>query len=305
MNTMMNYLKLVRWPNLLMIFLFQYLMRYTLVAPILDYQEKGLIVSHFDFALLVLSCVLIAAGGYIVNDIEDVKIDSINKENRVLINTKINVDSANNLYIILSFLGVAIGFYLTFIKEIRLIGMINLITAGLLYFYSTSYKCVPVLGNVVIAFLTALLPLLVILPEPAAMADPAVLSFAGGYIIFAFLMTLIRELIKDLEDKQGDAACGCNTLPVATGNFISKTIAFILTLLVVVLLLFIQIATKQWESLIPFLFVSLFIVLPLIFLCILIIKSNIKDEFKKASMLTKFVMFTGILSMLVFYFSTQ
>jgi 4-hydroxybenzoate polyprenyltransferase len=132
-------------------------MRYALVAPILDYQEKGLIVSHLDFALLVLSCVFIAAGGYIINDIEDVKIDSINKESRVLINAKINADSANNLYMVLSFLGVAIGFYLTFVKEIKLIGMINLITAGLLYFYSTSYKCIPVLGNIISSALSGLM----------------------------------------------------------------------------------------------------------------------------------------------------
>jgi 4-hydroxybenzoate polyprenyltransferase len=300
-----NYLKLVRWPNLLMISVFQYLMRYALVAPILDYQEKGLIVSHLDFALLVLSCVFIAAGGYIINDIEDVKIDSINKESRVLINAKINADSANNLYMVLSFLGVAIGFYLTFVKEIKLIGMINLITAGLLYFYSTSYKCIPVLGNIIIALLTALLPLLVVLPEPAAMNDQAVLSFTGGYIIFAFLMTLIRELIKDLEDKKGDAECGCKTLPVVVGNFAVKIITFLLIVVVIVLLILIQIATKQWESIIPFLYVSLFIVLPLLYLCMLIIKSNVKDQFKKASVLTKLVMFTGILSMLVFYFSTQ
>lgn len=300
-----NYLRLVRWPNLFMIFLFQYLMRYALVAPILDYQEKGLILSHIDFALLVMACVFIAAGGYIINDIEDVRIDSINKGNRVIVNAKINVDAANNLYMILSFIGLAIGFYLTFIKEIKLIGMINLITAGLLYFYSTSYKCIPILGNLIIAFLTALLPLLVIIPEPAAMSDQAVLSFAGGYIIFAFLMTLIRELLKDLEDKKGDAECGCKTLPVAVGSFPVKIITILLTIIVIGLLLFIQIATKQWESLIPFLYVSIFIVLPLMYLCLLIIKSNLKEQYKKASMLTKFIMFTGILSMLIFYFSTQ
>jgi 4-hydroxybenzoate polyprenyltransferase len=118
-------------------------------------------------------------------------------------------------------------------------------------------------------------------------------------------MTLIRELIKDLEDKKGDSECGCKTLPVVVGNFAVKIITFLLNVVVIGLLLSIQVATKQWESIIPFLYVSLFIVLPLIYLCVLIIKSNVKDQFKKASVLTKFIMFTGILSMLVFYFSTQ
>lgn len=302
---MTNYLKLIRWPNLLMIAFFQYSLRYLLVAPILDYQEKGLIITHFDFFLLVFSTLCIAAGGYVVNDIEDVVIDRINKPSRVIVGDKIKEEIANNFYTGITFLGVAIGFYLSFVQDIKLIGFIQIFSAGFLYFYATTYKCIPLLGNLIISALTGITALMVIVAEPSAMEDPAVLTFIGSYIVFAFSMTLLRELIKDLEDQKGDSMCGCRTLPVIVGNTPTKMLAGFLSLLIVITLIWIQISTKQWQSMLPFVYVTGLVTLPMLILSILIFKASDIKDFAKCAITTKLIMFTGISSIAIFYFSSK
>jgi len=302
---MTNYLKLIRWPNLLMIAIFQYALRYLLVAPILDYQEKGLIISHFDFFLLVISTLFIAAGGYAVNDIEDVAIDSINKPSRVIVSTKIKEESANNFYTAITFVGVAIGFYLSFVKDIRLIGFIQIFSAGFLYFYATTYKCIPLLGNVIIGLLTGMTALMVIIAEPAAMADPAVLTFTGSYMVFAFSMTILRELIKDLEDQKGDSTCGCKTLPVMIGSIPVKIIAGLLSLMIVTTLIWIQISTKQWQAMLSFGYVTALVTVPLLVLSFLIFKATEMKDYARCALLSKMIMFTGIISIIIIYFSSK
>ena len=288
-----------------MIAIFQYSLRYLLVAPILDYQEKGLIISHFDFFLLVFSTLCIAAGGYVVNDIEDVAIDNINKPSRVIVGAKIKEETANNFYTGITFLGVAIGFYLSFVKDIRLIGFIQIFSAGFLYFYATTYKCIPLLGNLIISTLTGITALMVIIAEPSAMEDPAVLTFIGSYIVIAFSMTFLRELIKDLEDQKGDSLCGCKTLPVAIGNIAVKVVAGSLSLIIASTLIWIQISTKQWQSMLPFAYVASLITLPLLILSYLIFKASEINEFAKCAFLAKLIMFTGISSIVIFYFASK
>lgn len=302
---MKHYLQLIRWPNLLMIAIFQYALRYLLVFPILDYQEKGLIISHVDFFFLVLSTVCIAAGGYAVNDIEDVAIDTINKPSRVIVGTKIKEDTANNFYTAITFVGVAFGFYLSFVKDIRLVGFIQIFSAGFLYFYATTYKCIPLLGNLIIGLLTGMTALLVIIAEPAAMEDPAVLMFTGSYMVFAFSMTVLRELIKDLEDQKGDSTCGCKTLPVMIGSIPVKIIAGLLSSLIVTTLIWIQISTKQWQAMLSFTYVTALVTVPLLILSILIFRAKEIKDFARCAVLSKMIMFTGIISIAIFYFSSK
>jgi 4-hydroxybenzoate polyprenyltransferase len=288
-----------------MIAIFQYALRYLLVFPILDYQEKGLIISHIDFFLLVLSTVCIAAGGYAVNDIEDVAIDSINKPSRVIIGPKIKEDTANNFYTAITFIGVAFGFYLSFVKDIRLVGFIQIFSAGFLYFYATTYKCIPLLGNVIIGLLTAMTALLVIIAEPAAMEDPAVLMFIGSYMVFAFAMTLLRELVKDLEDQKGDSTCGCKTLPVMIGSIPVKIFTGLISLSITTALIWIQISTKQWQAMLSFSYVTALVTIPLLILSFLIFRAKEIKDFARCAVLSKMIMFTGIISIVIFYFSSK
>ncbi|MBL7922996.1 MAG: geranylgeranylglycerol-phosphate geranylgeranyltransferase [Bacteroidia bacterium] len=300
---MVNYLQLARWPNLAMIVLLQYLVRYALASPLLEFDNKGLLLTGFEFFVLVLSCVCIAAGGYVINDIEDADIDAINKPERKIIGSGISKESAHTYYLVLTFLGIAGGFFLTYVQGYSYIAMINMVCAGLLYFYSTSYKCIPLLGNVIISLLSALVIFMVILPEPFAKENPAVMLMVGAYMFFSFITTFIRELIKDIEDLEGDRKNGCQTLPTWLGPGISKFTSIVLTLLLLVLLAGIQILSRQWETPLPFYFILVFVDFPLLILCIKLMKAREKSDYSNASLWLKITMFTGIISLAVFYYS--
>ena len=286
-----------------MLGLMQFFFRYFIAIPILALEEKHAGLSTIQFGLIVLSCILIAAGGYVINDIEDVGIDRINKPEKTYVGTNIKINTAYSLYLALTLTGISIGFYLSFCNGIRYVGVINLVVAGLLYFYSTSYKCIPVLGNVIVAIITALSVAIVVLPEPVMMNDGPVLVFCTGYAFFAFLMTFIRESLKDMEDLEGDHAHGCKTLPVVAGTKTVKVTAFLLTALSILIIAKIQWSTKQWDTIVPFTFITALIQLPLIWLSIQIIKAHDKKGFHACGNLSKLIMFTGIISMFAFYFS--
>ena len=300
---MLNYIKLIRLPNLLMIALLQMLFRYMLVEPILVEQEKALFLTPFEFGLLVISGILIAAGGYVINDIQDRAIDRINKPKKMVVWSQISEEAAYNFYMALTFSGVIIGFYLTYIRQIPLIGIINLICAGFLYFYSTSYKCIPILGNVIVSALTSFVIWMVILPEPFAVKDPIIITLAVAYVSFSFIISMVREMIKDLEDVEGDKQCGCNTLPVSFGNKVSKVSIILLTITLISTLIWIQITSKQWETPLPFYYIILAIQIPLVYLMYNLWKSSNTIMYARCSSIAKFIMFTGSISILVFYFS--
>lgn len=300
---MKQILKLIRWPNLLMMGLLQYLLRYAMAAPILEESGQGLLLEHFEFAILVVSCMLIAAGGYIINDIEDKNIDSVNHPSKQIIGQSLSEDAAFKLYAALSGAGILMGFYLTFARQYEHIAMIELVSAGLLYFYSTSYKCIPLLGNLIISALSALLVLMVILPEPLAKINPAVMIMTEVFMAFVFISTLIREIIKDAEDITGDTAYQCQTLASVMGWANAKWICVILEFLMLAAIVFIQYQSSQWESMLPFLYITLLIDLPLIYVLILTLKAKEISDFHKLSNWMKLIMFTGIVSLVVFYIS--
>ena len=136
----MNFLKLIRLPNLLIIALAQYLVRFAIIIPILEAYNLTSAVSEINFFLVVLSTVLIAAGGYIINDYHDLQIDLINKPSKVIISKKVSKKASINLYGIVSLSGVAIGVYLSFFQNIFLLWQINILSAVLLLIYSSYLK---------------------------------------------------------------------------------------------------------------------------------------------------------------------
>jgi 4-hydroxybenzoate polyprenyltransferase len=311
---MMHFLKLVRWPNLIMLFVVQYALRYLYILPRLEAAEMSIAVNHFQFFLITLSTVLIAAGGYIVNDIEDVVSDSINKKEKRIVGVYIHEKTANNLYTMVTFLGVMIGFLLTMLYDIRLIGFVNVFTAGLLYFYSNTYKCVALLGNIVISILTGMTMIILLIIEPSALGNNDIKIFITGYAVFAASFTLIREIIKDVEDMKGDSVVGCKTLPIMIGSTPTKWIAVVLTGFLCCLLLFAQYSwyeTLNFRSqgnlsngfYVVFTYVLLFITLPVGYLTYLLVKADEISSFSNCSRIAKMIMAAGIFSILVFYCS--
>jgi len=314
----MGFLKLIRFPNLIILALAQCLIYYMVVVPLLKTSEFTPSLHTWQFLLIVLSTVLIAAGGYVINDFFDKDIDAANGIGKV---HDFSGWTMKTLYFVFSIIGIAIGLYLTYALKLRQFALTYLLTAALLYFYSASYKRLPLVGNFVVAFLTAVavfLPAFADYELQYAFRDiklpvinnkmynlRLIIAITAAYAFFAFLISLVREIIKDMEDIEGDREFGCNTLPIVAGINNTKLIAIGLLLLIVGLILFLQIKQAWWESLPVFGYTILFVQLPLLILSVKLFLSAEKKHFKVASMIAKVVMVGGILSLPVFkYFST-
>lgn len=288
------------------------------VVPLLKTSEFTPSLHTWQFLLIVLSTVLIAAGGYVINDFFDKDIDAANGIGKV---HDFSGWTMKTLYFVFSIIGIAIGLYLTYALKLRQFALTYLLTAALLYFYSASYKRLPLVGNFVVAFLTAVavfLPAFADYELQYAFRDiklpvinnkmynlRLIIAIAAAYAFFAFLISLVREIIKDMEDIEGDREFGCNTLPIVAGINNTKLIAIGLLLLIVGLILFLQIKQAWWESLPVFGYTILFVQVPLLILSVKLFLSDEKKHFKVASMIAKVVMVGGILSLPVFkYFST-
>lgn len=288
------------------------------VVPLLKTSEFTPSLHTWQFLLIVLSTVLIAAGGYVINDFFDKDIDAANGIGKV---HDFSGWTMKTLYFVFSIIGIAIGLYLTYALKLRQFALTYLLTAALLYFYSASYKRLPLVGNFVVAFLTAVavfLPAFADYELQYAFRDiklpvinnkmynlRLIIAIAAAYAFFAFLISLVREIIKDMEDIEGDREFGCNTLPIVAGINNTKLIAIGLLLLIVGLILFLQIKQAWWESLPVFGYTILFVQVPLLILSVKLFLSAEKKHFKVASMIAKVVMVGGILSLPVFkFFST-
>ena len=317
---MKEFLKLIRWQNLLIVTLTMIFMRYAVIAPLLG--KIGVILKQgsgeeipvtlqfpwYDFIILIAATVFITAGGYVINDYFDIKTDLINK-GKVIVGTKIPRRLAMMYHNVFNIIGVAAGFYISWKAGYLMMGALFLIVSGLLYFYSASYKRQFLIGNIIVALLTAMVPLLVAFYEwPALYRFYAVSAvkipeiniifyWVGGFAIFAFLTTLTREIIKDIEDFEGDIAYGRNTVPVVLGVLPSKIVSVCLIIITIALLyltcfLFIN-------DTITLIYLSVAIVLPLLFVIYKVIISQNRKQLHTASSLMKVVMLTGILYSIV------
>ncbi len=302
---MKNILKLLRWPNLLMIALVQYLIKYSII--------ESLSIPHFlsdmYFLLGVICSISLAAAGYIINDLHDTETDKLNKPNRVLVAGKVSKDMAWGLFSFFNIVAFISGYVLAQHIEMPGLWLLPVVAAALLYLYAVDLKKRPIIGNMLVSLLTAL-PIVLVgvydilpagTPENAETIVP-VFKVIAGFSVFAFFVNFIREIIKDVEDLAGDKNQGYKTLAVILGL---THIKYVLIILVLVLVVF----TGYFNG---YLFLSdkysglyllLFVNLPLVYLIYKIIVSKESKDFKTASNLVKLIMLTGMLSMAVFTLS--
>jgi 4-hydroxybenzoate polyprenyltransferase len=317
---MLDFLRLIRYKNLLIIAVTQYLMRYCIINPILKVSGMELQMDQFHFILLVLSSVLITAAGYVINDYFDTGTDMLNRPETVIVGKIINRKMAMLMHILLNIIGIGIGIYLSFKINIIAFAGAYLLVSGILWFYSTTYKRQFLIGNLIVAIFTGMVPFVVALFEVPQLNQQykevllslnmnfnSILGWVGGFSFFAFLSTLVREIIKDIEDFKGDRAFGRNTLPVVLGIRTSKIITICLIGFNIFALLYIYFSylLHTFSGNIDYLSIVYFVVLliiPFIILAYLIIKAENKNHYHQASNLTKFIMLAGILYSLVAFF---
>jgi len=303
-------LRLVRWSNLLFLAALLYIMEKWVATPVLDKAAFGEQLPWYILLLTILATVFIAAGGYVVNDYFDVKIDRINRPDELVVTRSISKPAAMRLSMALSGAGIFCGITIAVLLRSLTLGMLFVLIPGLLWFYSSSYKRLFMIGNITIALLAALTPMLVAMTNVAVLQlryadilpythlEHDLYAWTGGFALFAFLLTWIREIIKDLQDEPGDRELECHSMPVVWGG--RRTKSFVTFLLVVT----IAVIGHLWYHVLPFptswmslstRYIALGIITPLLGVLCMLWSAKIPSDYKTCQQLVKFTMLLGML----------
>ncbi|WP_298119152.1 geranylgeranylglycerol-phosphate geranylgeranyltransferase [Flavobacterium sp.] len=299
----MKYLKLIRYQNLLLIAFMQLVIRF----GYLELVNIPLSLWYWQYSLLILATVLIAAGGYVINDIFDQETDAENKPNKVIIGKSISESKAYIIYASLTITGVACGFILANSVEHPNFAVVFVLIATLLYFYASTLKQIALVGNIVVALLLAFSVIIIgmfdIFPNTFDMnRQQMTLAFSIllDYAKFAFIINLVREIIKDIQDIEGDNNQGMRTLPIIIGIPKTKIFSFILLLLPSLYLLYYS-KTYLFENNLFYglAYILSLVVAPMIMCLVQIWNAKDNNDYKKISMFLKWIIFFGILSIAV------
>ena len=309
MKLLLSFCRLVRWPNLFFIVLSQCLFQYCIYNPLYHINSSDTPTSFF---LMMLASVFIAAAGYAINDYFDVNIDQVNKPTKVVVSNIIS----RRWVIFWHFFFSLSGIYLTLIafsfQQYWHIHLANLLSILLLWFYSTNIKKKLLIGNVLIAILTAWVIGVVYFSKftmtelinvrNATPVNLRLFKLMILYAAFAFVLTIIREALKDIEDMEGDAKFGCRTLPIVWGLKATKVYLAVWLVVVIAILSIIQLYVVPFGWWLGILYCVVFIIAPLVLVLYKLNKSFTSHDFNILSNWVKLAMLAGVLSMAFFYF---
>jgi len=286
----------------MMIALVQFLIKYALLEPF----GVTITLNLFGFSLLVLATICLAAAGYIINDIYDIDTDSVNKPDQVIVGKTISEKTANILFISFNVIGVAIGFYLSHLVGKSGFFTLFIIISALLYVYASYLKQVLIIGNIVVSLLVSLSIIIVGLFELVPVMTPqnqetqiTFFKIILDYAIFAFIINFIREIVKDIEDIDGDYKAGMNTLPIAIGRERASKVVFILLLIPLFAVTY-YVVTNLYKQLFLVGYFLLLVIAPLLYIIIKSYTAETKKEFRFISKMLKLVMLFGLLSLLLY-----
>ena len=313
MRLIAAFLKLVRLPNLFFIVLTQFLFYYCILLPLLRSAGAVAEIDRLQFILLSLASVLIAAAGYIINDYFDVNIDQVNKPKKNVVDIIVSRRWAILWHFVLSGIGILLSLYISWKTGLWYIVLANFGCALLLFGYSISLKQKLLSGNVLISVLTSWVILILCLSEfhlsqtetldnNWLVAQNKIMRLGFLYAGFAFILTLIREAIKDMEDMEGDARYGSKTMPIVWGVPATKVYVAVWMIVLLALLIAIQVYIIRFHWWWPILYCTILIILPLAYTFLKLFRAITTKQFHYLSSITKTVMLTGILSMGFFYF---
>lgn len=304
---MINYLKLVRYKNLLVIAITQLVFRF----GFLKYKGLPLALTDFQFILLVLATVFIAAAGYVINDIYDVETDEINKPNELYIDKSISEKNANILYVTLTSLGVALGFYIANVIDKPSFAVLFILISFLLYLYATTLKGIPLLGNIVVSLLVAFSILIIgvfdIYPIMSYNLSEmkSYFSILLDFATFAFTVNVVREIVKDSQDYDGDYQNDIRTLPVAFGK---KTANYVAQIILLITLFFIGKYVFQYlmnhDLYIATIYMLILVIAPLLYTFVQLFTTKESKQYQHISLVLKMVLFFGIFSILVITYNS-
>lgn len=308
---MFSIFKLIRWQNLLFSALVVWLMDKMVAVPLLDRALFGEQLPWWMLCMLMFSVLMIAAGGYAINDYFDVKIDQINRPDRLLVTRDISKHQAMLVHQLMTIVGIVVGLVLAWLTRSWSLALVFIFVPGLMWFYSSTYKRQFIVGNLIVSFAAALVPFTVAMANTAymnrlygneimqyAVVRKELYVWIGCFGLFAFLTTLVREIIKDLQDRIGDRELECHTMPILLGEFWTKCIItlFILLLAAVACVVVFRLLpfSHEWNSM-PVRYLIFGLILPLCCELYLIWSARIPSDYRFAQGLMKFVMFIGVM----------
>lgn len=309
MNIVSAFFKLIRWPNLVFIALTQCLFRFFILGFVYNSGLGNIENAKLSLPLfycLVFASICIAAAGYIINDYFDVNIDLINKPAKLIVDRYIKRRWTIVWHIMLSFIGLVISCYVGYQLRNFYIPLFNFTAIVILFFYSTTFKKKLLIGNVLISLLTAWVILVLTFSEYRfTIISPDIywkrlIKVSFIYAGFAFIISLIREVIKDMEDMQGDAKYGSTTMPIVWGLQVSKVFAAVWLVVIICGVAGVQIYVIQSGWWVSALYSLLAIIIPLTWVLRKLYAANSPKDFHRLSNAVKMIMFTGILSMIFF-----
>jgi 4-hydroxybenzoate polyprenyltransferase len=309
------FFQLIRWRNLVIVFLTQWFIWLCVIHPMVEWTVAPVFLTPINFLLLSLSTLLIAAAGYIINDYFDVKIDVINRPQKVIVDKIITRRAAILWHSFFNIAGFLLAFYLARKLGNYYVVLIQLTCTLLLWFYSTHFKRQFVIGNVVVALLTALTVMIIAVFEPAlypfinfelfyAIHGKIIVNPFGViavYTYFAFMLTWMREIVKDMEDFKGDAEDGCVTMPIRIGLQRSARLVVVFGIITILPLLVaaIKLCSGSWSVL--GIYIIIMLLLPLLMWLLYLPRKSTVQHYGKASKYLKFIMLSGIASLLLYY----
>jgi 4-hydroxybenzoate polyprenyltransferase len=313
MNLVGAFFKMIRFPNLIFIALTQCLFYYAIMLPLLKPLDMGPSIDPFSFYCLLAASVLIAAAGYVINDYFDVNIDQVNKPKKNVVDKIVSRRWAMLWHFVLSGVGVILSLYVSIRTHQWYIVLANLACVMLLFGYSVSLKRKLLSGNILISLLTAWVVLVICLSElrlfhssnlsaPVQDAMHKIVRLGFLYASFAFILSVIREAVKDMEDVPGDVRYGSRTMPIRWGQQATKIYVAVWLIVLLAILVLVQVYVLQFHWWLPVLYSCVLVILPLLFVFYKLFRASQPSQFHLLSNITKFVMFTGILSMVFFYF---
>ena len=310
------YLQLLRIGNLAFLAILLYVMEKWVAFPLLHQQKFPELMPWWVLTLLIISVVCIAAGGYVINDYFDVKIDRINRPDDLVVTRVVSRDVAMRLFQVLTAVGIVAGLAVAWWARSWNLLFIYVVIPGLLWFYSSSYKRMLLVGNLIVAFISALVPLLIAMVNAdhlrflyhESLAYTPIVGqlyvWLGGFALFCMLLTLSREVVKDMEDVEGDRELECRTMPIVWGEKVSKIVVTIVLLATIALIAylawFVLPFPMEWAT-----FTGRFIMFGLIvpMLCVLVLlwSARSKRELHTVQQVLKFAMFLGTMFSYVIY----
>jgi len=300
---MTNYLKLIRYRHLLVLAFMQLIFRY----GFLKLQNISLSLADWQYILLLLSTVCLAAGGAIINAIFQQDSDSENKPEFQVVGKFISENTAYNLYAGFTFIGVSIGFYLSNVIQKPNFAILFILIASTLYFYASSMKNSILVGNLIIAFVNSIYLLIIglfdLLPSTFEGNQTVMgihFSILIDYAIFTFIISFLIELVSDIKNTEGDKSQGLSTLAIAIGTLKAKKVALAISLIpIFCVLYYLKVYLFDAKLLYSFIYGLIFIIMPLIYFLIKILKANEPKEFRHLYLILNWILVLGYLSILV------